>query len=135
MTRESENLATVRGIYEAFGRGDVPHILGCLAENVAWESWDDNRAQKAGVSYRQPRAGRDGGGAFFGIVARMNVTEFQVLNLMAGGDSVAVEFVISAHNPDTGKPYRDEEMHLWSFDEQGKIVRLRHYVDTAKHVA
>jgi ketosteroid isomerase-like protein len=135
MTKESENLATVKGIYEAFGRGDIPYILGCLAEDVAWESWDDNSAQRGGVSYMQPRSGPDGAAAFFGIVAKMNVTEFQVLNLMAGGDSVAAEFVIAAHNPDTGKAYRDGEMHLWTFNEQGEIVRLRHYVDTAKHVA
>jgi uncharacterized protein len=30
---------------------------------------------------------------------------------------------------------RDEELHLWTLDEQQKIVRFRHYVDTAKHIA
>jgi len=34
-----------------------------------------------------------------------------------------------------GGHYRDEEMHLWTFDDNGKVTRLRHYVDTAKHVA
>jgi hypothetical protein len=29
----------------------------------------------------------------------------------------------------------DEELHLWTLDEQQKIVRMRHYVDTAKHIA
>ena len=31
------NLATVRGIYAAFGRGDIPAILDALAEDVEWE--------------------------------------------------------------------------------------------------
>jgi uncharacterized protein len=34
-----------------------------------------------------------------------------------------------------GGHYRDEEIHLWTFDDAGKVVRLRHYVDTAKHIA
>jgi ketosteroid isomerase-like protein len=28
----------------------------------------------------------------------------------------------------------DEELHLWTFNDNGKVVRLRHYVDTAKHL-
>ena len=34
-----------------------------------------------------------------------------------------------------GGRYRDEEIHLWTFDNAGKVVRLRHYTDTAKHIA
>ncbi len=30
---------------------------------------------------------------------------------------------------------RDEELHLWRFDDDHKIAALRHYVDTAKHIA
>jgi ketosteroid isomerase-like protein len=26
-------------------------------------------------------------------------------------------------------------MHLWTFNEDGKVRRLRHYTDTAKHIA
>lgn len=134
MTTEAENLATAGRIYEAFGKGDVPAILAELADDVQWESWADNRAQAAGISYLQPRQGKQGAAAFFGLAAQMNVTEVQVLNLMAGGNSVAVEFVISASNPETGKTYRDEEIHLWTFNDAGRVTRLRHYVDTAKHI-
>jgi len=53
---------------------------------------------------------------------------------MDGGDKVAVEVLMDAEPPNAN-PYRDEEIHLWDFDEQGKIKRLRHYADTAKHIA
>jgi hypothetical protein len=26
-------------------------------------------------------------------------------------------------------------LHLWTFDDQGKVVRMRHYIDTAQHLA
>ena len=53
---------------------------------------------------------------------------------MDGGDQVAAEFEVECDVPSTGGHYRDEEMHLWTFDEGGKVVRLRHYTDTAKHI-
>jgi uncharacterized protein len=46
---------------------------------------------------------------------------------------VAAEFVIEA-TPPGGFRYRDEEMHLWTFGPDGKVTRLRHYLDTAKHI-
>ena len=36
--------------------------------------------------------------------------------------------------PSTGGHYRDEEMHLWTFDAAGRVIRLRHHTDKAKHI-
>jgi uncharacterized protein len=126
---------TVKGIYDAFGRGDIPAILDTLADDVAWEEWNDNSAAHAGVPWLQPRHGRDGAAAFFGLVgSQLHVRDFRVLSIMAGDHQVAAEFVIEADVPSTGGHYRDEEMHLWTFNAEGKVTRLRHYTDTAKHI-
>jgi ketosteroid isomerase-like protein len=129
-----QNLATVQGIYEAFGRGDVPGLLEPLAEDVVFEDWGDNRAQKAGVPWLAERRGRDGAGEFFAIAGGWEIHDFQVLSMMAGGNQVVVEVVMDA-TPTGGSQFRDEELHLWTFGEDGKVSRLRHYVDTAKHIA
>src|SRR5688572_12134177 len=125
------NLAIIKSIYEAFGRGDIPAIIEFLADNVEWEQWADNSAQKAGVPWMQPRKGKDGVFEFFKIVGEFDIKDFQVLSIMGNGNKVAVEFMIDADVPATGGHFRDEEMHLWTFDEQGKVIRLRHYTDTA----
>ena len=118
------NLATVQGIYEAFGKGDVPAILDVLANDIEWESWADNSAVNAGVPWMVPRHGK------------MEIVDLQVLNMMEGGKQVAVEFVFEANLPAWGGGhYRDEEIHLWTFNDEGKVIRLRHYTDTAKHIA
>lgn len=65
----------------------------------------------------------------------MPIKDFQVLAMMAGGNQVAVEVVIEAEVPSTGGHFRDEELHLWTFDSSGKVIRMRHYTDTAKHIA
>lgn len=32
----SDNLSTIRGIYDAFAKGDVPAILAALSPKVSW---------------------------------------------------------------------------------------------------
>lgn len=130
------NVSTVQGIYESFGKGDIPAILDVLADDVAWESWADNSAVKVGVPWMTPRHGKSEVAGFFEVAGQMEVLDLQVLSIMDGGDQVAVEFVFEVNLPTFGGGhYRDEEIHLWSFDDAGKVTRLRHYTDTAKHIA
>ena len=124
------NVETVKAIYEAFGRGDVPFILSQLDEAVAWDKWNDNYAQKADVPYMRERNNIDGVMEFFGETGKLGITGFDVLAIMDGGNKIAVEFEIESDR--FGK---EEEMHLWTFNGAGKIVGFRHYLDTAKHIA
>ncbi|MFN8061118.1 MAG: nuclear transport factor 2 family protein [Vicinamibacterales bacterium] len=131
----SDLLKTVESIYAAFGRGDIPGILGHLADDVAWEEWSDNSAANAGVPWLQPRRGRSGAAEFFALLgSQIRLKDFRVLSMMAGPSQVAVEFVIEADVTSTGGHYRDEEIHLWTFNAAGEVTRLRHYTDTAKHM-
>jgi hypothetical protein len=131
----SDNLATVGAIYEAFGRGDIPAILSRLADDVRWEEWADNTAQKAGVPWLQAQHGKAGALAFFQVMGGLRVSDFRVLCLMAGANQVAAETEIEFESPATGRRLRDQDIHLWTFDDNGQVIRFRHYVDTAKHIA
>jgi ketosteroid isomerase-like protein len=53
-------LETVQQIYAAFGRGDIPAILAALDDDVKWESWEDNSAQRAGVPWLRGGSGKEG---------------------------------------------------------------------------
>ena len=129
------NLATVQALYGAFGSGDIDGFIGHLAEDVEWESWADNQAVAAGVPWLVPYAGREAVRGFFAAASKMEIVELQILNMMEGGNEVAVSFVLEAKLPDCGgRSYRDEEIHLWTFNDRGQVSRLRHYVDTAKHI-
>lgn len=128
-------LETVQQIYAAFGRGDIPALLGCLHEDVQWEHWaQPSSAQSAGVPWLRAGTGKDAVAAFFGIVGTMKINSFQVLGMMASEHQVAVEVAMDATLAN-GKPLRDEEIHLWNVDANGKVLRMRHYVDTARHIA
>lgn len=130
----SNPVQTVQSIYESFHRGDIPAILGQLADDVRWEEWDDHHGQRAGVPWLTARNGKDAVPGFFEVVGRFQFHEFRVLTLMSGGNQVAAEVIIDATVP-SGKRVRDEEIHLWTFNAEGKVSRFRHYVDTAKHIA
>ena len=125
---------TVAAIYDAFGRGDIEAILARLSDDVRWEQWDDNHAQRAGVPWLAAREGRDGALEFFKIAGGLQIHDFRVLKMLAGEDSVAAEVIIEFTTP-SGARLRDEELHLWTLGADGKVVRMRHYLDTAKHIA
>jgi ketosteroid isomerase-like protein len=133
-TSQTTNLGAVNELYGAFGRGDIPTILDLLADDVRWEHWADSFVQRADVPSLQARSGRDGVAGFFAEIASWDVSEFSVLDVMASESQVVAEIVIEATLPNGGR-FRDEELHLWGFNEEGKIDRMRHYVDTAKHIA
>lgn len=131
----NNHAATVNRLYEAFGKGDIPTIIDFISEDVHWENWADNTAQNAGVPWMQPQKGKQGVIDFFNIVGGLEIKDFELLSIMANETQVAAEIKFEARVPSTGKSYRDEEIHLWKFNEDGKIIGLRHYADTAKLIA
>ena len=56
-----DNLATVQGIYEAFGKGDVPAILDQLTDDVDWAA----EASSDAVPWYGMRKGKDEVVGFF----------------------------------------------------------------------
>ena len=128
------NAATVTELYGAFGRGDIPAVLARLADDVAWEDWRDNWAQRAGIPTMTRRTGPAEVADFFAVIGSWTLQEFTVLDVIGDGRQVVAEVRAEFTLPNGGR-WADEELHLWTFDESGRVVRLRHYLDTAKHIA
>lgn len=122
------NLPTVQRIYEAFGQGDIPGILECLAEDVDWEY--DNL--ESGVPIVSPGRGKDVVLRFFeALGSGVEFTVFEPRAMMESGDLVAAVFKLDAVVKDTGKSFQQEtEIHLWTFGEDGLVSRFCHRADT-----
>ena len=134
MTTTTTNAETVGAIYAAFGRGDIGFILDQLADDVVFEDWPENYAQRAHVAHLARRTGRAGAEEFFAAVRDWVAEEFAVRDVLASERQVVADVRVAWRLPD-GARLADDELHLWTFDDAGKIVRLRHYIDTAKHIA
>jgi ketosteroid isomerase-like protein len=135
-TDTDTNLATTREIYVAFGSGDVPGFLAHIADDVRWESdWEDNYAQHHdGPPHFTPIKGKAGVPAFFEIMGAYTFHDLQVRELYSSADAVVARVALDYTMPSGGR-YRDEQLHLWTFGPDGKVVALRHFMDTAKLLA
>jgi len=122
------NVDTVKQMYEAFGRGDVPTIIEKLDVNVEW----DTEIPTEGVPWLQPRHGAANVPAFFESLAPLNITRFEPHTWFESGDKVLVLIALEGTNA-SGKPFNmPYEAHLWVFDSAGKVVKFQHIADTAQ---
>jgi ketosteroid isomerase-like protein len=125
------NLDVVKGIYEAFGRGDVPAILERLAPDVAWDVGSGDH----GIPWLTPRTGREAVAAFVATLQALDFHDFRIVQLFAEGPWVIAMLAVEAEVKATGKRFRDDaEIHVWRFDDRGRVVTFRHQVDTHQHL-
>lgn len=96
---DNENTERVKTIFEAFGRGDVEHILEQLADDVRFASHLDPIVPWAGEFF-----GKDGVARFFQALATsVEVTDHPVNALVAQGDTVVAMGDVSFRVRETGK--------------------------------
>jgi ketosteroid isomerase-like protein len=132
MKDAQSNVRTVETIYAAFGRGDVPAILEHLAEDVEWEY---GQAENP-VPWLQRRSGRAAVGQFFAALSALEFHKFVPKVMLEGAGVVVALIDLEATVKQTGRRIAEEdETHIWRFDDRGSVIRFRHAVDTAQHVA
>jgi uncharacterized protein len=123
-----ENIETVKGLYGAFGRGDVPAILDCLTEDVDWST----DAAIASAPWYGARRGKAEVPSFFEGIARTGpVTEFELVSIAGNDDGdvlafIRYRFTVTA----TGKDVAMNLHHCWRFRD-GKVCYVRASEDTA----
>ncbi len=123
----SANVQVVEQLYTAFGGGDVPGILGVLSEDVDWLFV--GRPQD--VPFAGPRRGHQQMIEFFTIVGQtVEVFEFGPSEIMAFDDKVLVLGHERVRVRATDKIFETDWAHLFTIQD-GKIVRLREFYDTA----
>ena len=124
---ESQNIQTVKSVYEAFGRGDVDAIIAAVSDDVDWGS---DTASDAAPWYGS-RRGTDGVASFFtDFGAAMDVEEFTPLTFAANDDDVLSVVRFRARSRATGKT-AVMQLHHWFHFRDGKIDYYRGTEDTA----
>jgi ketosteroid isomerase-like protein len=124
------NILTVKEIYEAFGRGDVPAIAAKLDSNVEW----DVEVSTPGVPWLQPRLGAAQVPAFFESLAPLSFQRFEAHTFFETGNQVFALIAFDVTHIPSGKQYTfPYEGHLWFFNPAGKVIKYQHVTDTALH--
>ena len=124
----AENKKTIEGMYEAFGRGDIPFVIGALDPDVEW--WE---AENFIYADKNPYVGPQA--VLEGVFARIGqewewftVTPIDVLD---AGDSVVGHGHYAGKYRQTGREVKAQFAHVFSFRD-GKVVKFQQYTDTAQ---
>ena len=122
----AENVTLVREMYEAFGKGNVPGVLGSLDPQIQWyEAENFIYADKS--PYVGPQAVLEG--VFMRIITdfdNFTVTPDEILD---AGDKVVALGTYAGTHKTTGRAVRAQMAHVWSI-ENGKAVKFQQYTDT-----
>jgi uncharacterized protein len=122
-------LQTVRGIYAAFGRGDLPGLCELLHPEIDW-SIGVTAPGAEHVPMLCHGIGHAAVQHYFGGVAQLEFHDFEVGRCLVEGDTVIAEIHFEATHRGTGRRASIDELHHWT-DREGRAVRYRPYVDTA----
>ncbi len=124
---------TVLGIYDAFGRGDVGHILEQLSDDIVW----DQGLRSMELPYLQAGVGKGHVMSFFQALAtNLEFTTFEPQAPCSSDDTVMVAVREAGRNIVTGKEIpEDLAVHIWTFGPDGDVVSFRHVGDFAVHEA
>ena len=121
-------IATVQSVYEAFGRGDVAHILDQLTDDVDW-------ASEAGSDIAPWHGVHKGKGEvpefFKALAATVEVTEFTLQSIASNDQDVMAVLRFGMRVPRTGKSGAMDLHHWFRFRDDGKIYYYRGSEDTA----
>jgi uncharacterized protein len=121
-----ENKRAVQSIFEAFGRGDIPGVLGHVSEDVTWRAPGPEV-----VSYFGDRRGHAGATEFFvQLGTNVDFEHFEPGAFVAEGDKVVVLGRERGRVKATGKSF-DNDWALVFTVEGGKVTGFQCYENTA----
>ena len=116
----------IRGVYDAFGRGDVPAVLGAFDEKIEWREAEGFRYAD-GNPYIGPMAVASG--VFQRIVTDVSGFHLVVERMTEGGDRVVAEGRYRGTMQATGRAVDAQFAHVWEL-RGSKIVQFQQYTDT-----
>ncbi len=125
----ASNLETVQNLYGAFGAGDIPAILAMLSDEVEW----DHGYEDTSVATLVPRTGPDEVVGFFEELGALEFKRFDVVNMLEGGNQVVAVIELEVVGKETGREFADQELHLWTFGDDGKVASFRHFLDMEEY--
>lgn len=124
---EPNNTATVKRIYEAFGRGDIEAILTDLADDVEWVV----SGRQDGIPYAGTYHSRNGARDFFSLLGEsISYDQFEPRRFVAEGDQVAVFGYYHGKVKTNGQTVETNWAMEWTLKDD-KVTRFTAYDDTA----
>jgi uncharacterized protein len=123
------NVGLVQDVYEAFGRGDVPTVLGAFDTNIEWREAEGNPYEPSGKAWVGPDAILQN--LFVKLGADWDGFTVHPKNFHDAGDTVVVEGRYTGTHKATGKALDAQVCHVFKIRD-GKLTSFQQFVDTAQ---
>jgi uncharacterized protein len=123
------NVQTVQDLYAAFGRGDVPTVLGAMEPDVQWREAEGNPYQMNGEPWVGPDAILQN--LFMKLGTEWDGFTVHPKEFHDAGDTVIVEGRYTGTYKGTGKAADAQYCHVFKIRD-GKLASFQQFVDTAQ---
>ena len=124
-----DNVSLLKSLYDAFGRGDIPNVLGAMSPEIKWHEAESNPYMPSGKAWIGPDAVLND--LFMKLGSEWDGFAVHPKVFHDAGNSVIVEIRYSGTYKATGKSMDAQGCHVWDMKD-GKLTRFQQYVDTAK---
>lgn len=125
------NTDTVKLIYESFKRRDIATIFSLIDDDVEWQYGNDS----TDVPWQTLRRGKKEVPKYFEALQLVDIPKLDTKQFVEGPGVVLVlidvHMIVKANGNDI---FEEDAIHIWRFNEQGKVVRFRNRCDTHQHM-
>ncbi len=118
----------LRGLYDAFGQGNVPGVLGSMDPSIQWHLAEGNPYMPSGEPWVGPDAVLNN--LFVKLVEEWDGFTVHPQTFHDAGKIVVVEARYTGTHKATGKDIDAQVCHVWTV-ENGKVSKFQQYVNTA----
>ena len=120
------SVETIRSIYQAFEKGDVPAVLAQMHQNIEWRE-AENFIYADRNPYIGPQAVLEG--VFMRLGSDWEGFTVTPKEWLDAGDHVVVLGTYTGTHKSTGREVRAQFAHVWSLTGS-RVVRFQQYTDT-----
>jgi uncharacterized protein len=122
----AENVAIVKGLYDAFAFGDVPDVVGRMSSDIVW-----NEAENFPYADNNPYCGAEAivQGVFSRCIGEWDGFSVQMHDLIDGGDRVVAIGRYQGTFKQSGGQMNPQAVHVWTLKD-GKIIAFQQHIDT-----
>ena len=125
---EAENTRVVHDAYAAFGRGDIPALLGYFTDDIQWQPVIGTATH---VPFAGARTGKTAVAEFFKQVSETeDFEQFEPREFVAQGDKVVAIGHYRARTRATGRTFDSPFAMVFTF-RNGKVAAFREFTDSA----
>ena len=125
---EAQNIKVVQDAYAAFGRGDIPALLGYMVDSIHWRPVIGTASH---VPFSGERTGKAGVAEFFKRVAETeDFQQFEPREFVAQGDTVVAIGHYRATVKATGRTFDSDFVMVFTLRD-GKVATFREFTDSA----